>query len=180
MSPQNSNTTSNLAASQQTPNHMSRTQKPSVKYQDPPLYDLKLSLRDREGSSRIPSLPGAIVAALNRGPFLNAVRAAKFENNILHISLTDMDKEGLFRDHADHLNAIFDLEFKIIEDYVFHVEGGDISDSLETLSDNNQVRVVDTFKRGSSWYFAVATLQDALSILRVGKLCAQSLEFRCK
>lgn len=129
MSSQNNNCAPNIAASQQRPTHMSRTQRRPLKYQHRPLHHLKFLLVDKRDSAKVPVQPGALVAALNRaqGPFKNAVCAAKFEQNTLHVSLADIDKEIIFRENLDFLNALFDVTFQIMDHYIFCVDGGDLS-----------------------------------------------------
>lgn len=150
--PRKNNTAPNIRTSQQRPNQTSQSQKQQPIYLGRPEYDLRLQLVDGKRSSKLPVLPGALFAALNQAgsPFHNAVRAAKFEANMLFISITDIDKEVIFRKHLDYLNALFDVTFRIQENYVFYIETGDISDYLKTLSDKNGICVVDvTNSKGS-------------------------------
>lgn len=179
---QNQNTARNTNSSQQRPNKTLRSQKRQPAYLSRPIYDLRFQLVNRNEASRVPVLPGALFAALNQAgsPFYNAVRAANFQDNILHISITDIDKEVIFRDRLDFLNALFDVTFRIQENYVFFIEAGDISDDLKTLSDKNGVRVVDVTNFKGSWFVSVATLQDAFKIVARGRFCAQNAEFSCR
>lgn len=136
---------------------------------------------NKKEAGKLPVLPGELFAALNQGgPFCNVVRAANFKDNMLHISITDIDKEVIFRDRLDYLDALFDVTFKIQENYVFFIETDDISDDLRTLSNRNGVHVVNVTCSKGSWFVSVATLQDAFKLAARGRFCAQDLEFSCR
>ncbi|KAL7796457.1 hypothetical protein V8C43DRAFT_321280 [Trichoderma afarasin] len=161
----------------------SELERSQPKYQSQPMYEVKFSVVDKQQYAAVPKDPRRLLAAFRSSEesWRHAVRAVRFAQGQIQLSLSHWQYEGVVRGLEKELSEIYGVKLQAIDEYVFDIGLVDlepeVKEDLESLSEANHVTIVKMDKRGECWWLSVATLKDAILLQRIKKFIILDIEY---